>query len=126
MTREEALQLRHNTWLYHRTRRQSGGQAAFRVRVVGKVRTWKRDPERIEIPIKHGIHNDYGTVTASDLKDWFLTEKEAFENNECVKNERKQIRRHLTTEPHARCKRAGHCFEHEQDPSIESCKEDKS
>ena len=35
-------------------------------KVNGKVRTWKRDPNRVEIPIKYGLY-EYGTFTARDI-----------------------------------------------------------
>ena len=35
--------------------------------VNGKVRTWKKDATRIEIPVKHGLYA-YGTIVGSDLK----------------------------------------------------------
>lgn len=40
-------------------------------RVNGKVKTWKRDPSRVHIPVKHGLYN-YGYVTEKDLPfiDW--------------------------------------------------------
>ena len=39
--------------------------------VNGKVRTWKKDTTRIEIPVKHGLYA-YGTITDSDLKHFEL------------------------------------------------------
>lgn len=39
---------------------------ARRAKVNGKVRTWKRDAERVEIPYKYGLY-EYGTFGASDL-----------------------------------------------------------
>lgn len=39
---------------------------ARRVKVNGKVRTWKRDSNRIEIPIEYGLY-EYATFTASDI-----------------------------------------------------------
>ena len=35
-------------------------------KVNGKVRTWKRDPHRVEVPIKYGLY-EYGTFYASDI-----------------------------------------------------------
>lgn len=34
--------------------------------INGKVKTWKRDPSRIEIPVKHGLYV-YGTIVTGDL-----------------------------------------------------------
>ena len=36
------------------------------VKVNGRVRTWKRDPNRIEVPYKYGLY-EYGTFTADDI-----------------------------------------------------------
>jgi len=41
---------------------------ARRVKVNGKVRTWKRDPERVEVPCKYGLY-EYFTLTANDIVD---------------------------------------------------------
>lgn len=37
-----------------------------RAKVNGKVKTWKRDPNRVEVPIKYGMY-EYGTFYASDI-----------------------------------------------------------
>lgn len=37
------------------------------VKINGKVRTWKRSPERIEVPIKYGLY-EYGTFTLGDIE----------------------------------------------------------
>ena len=39
---------------------------ARRIKVNGAVRTWKRDPNRIEVPVKYGLY-EYGTFDASDI-----------------------------------------------------------
>lgn len=39
---------------------------ARKCKVNGKVRTWKRDPERVEIPVKYGMY-EYGTFTEQDI-----------------------------------------------------------
>ena len=35
-------------------------------KVNGKVKRWKRDPNRIEVPMKYGMY-EYGTFYASDI-----------------------------------------------------------
>ena len=40
---------------------------ARRAKVNGRVRTWKRTPSRVEIPVKYGLY-EYGTFTAEDIK----------------------------------------------------------
>ena len=119
MTREEALQLRCNTWLYHRRLRQGARKEPLRVRVTGQVRTWKRDQNRIEIPVKWGMHaSGCGTITASDLADWFTTESEALANSDQAKAKRTRA----STAPHGRCARTKHCVEHDQDSSVLPCR----
>lgn len=39
---------------------------ARRVKVNGAVRRWKRNPNRIEVPVKYGMY-EYGTFTQHDL-----------------------------------------------------------
>lgn len=39
---------------------------ARRVKVNGKVRRWKRDRDRIEVPYKYGLY-EYGTLTERDI-----------------------------------------------------------
>lgn len=65
---DAAKALRYYDRLYHRTARNADG-SALRVRLNGRVRTWKRDAARIEIPVKYGLYG-YHTLTARDLSDW--------------------------------------------------------
>jgi hypothetical protein len=76
MKREEALTLSVGDTLYHGELRQAGGKMPLRVRLSGRVRTWKRDPNRIEIPVKHGMYESY-TITERDLGKWFSSEEDA-------------------------------------------------
>ena len=41
---------------------------ARQAKVNGKVRTWKRNPSRIEIPMKYGLY-EYFTITNRDFTD---------------------------------------------------------
>jgi len=41
-------------------------------RVNGMVKTWKKDSNRIQIPIKHGLY-DYGYIDQDNLYFFFLT-----------------------------------------------------
>lgn len=38
-----------------------------RLKVNGKVKTWKRSPEKVQIPYKYGLY-DYGYVLETDLE----------------------------------------------------------
>ena len=75
MTRGQTLGLGYGDWLYHRTKRQAGGREPLRVRVSGSVRTWKRDPTRIEVPTKWGLRGHH-VITERELPDWYATPEE--------------------------------------------------
>lgn len=53
LTREEALALKRGDVVDFRAH---NGRARF-IRCNGKVKTWKRDPNRIEIPMKYGFRD---------------------------------------------------------------------
>jgi len=72
LTLEQAKALRFGQILYHVENRNADGSAQ-RWRVNGKVRTWKRSPERVEVPIKHGLYA-YGTITPNTLWEFSITE----------------------------------------------------
>ena len=40
---------------------------ARQCKVNGRVRTWKRDPNRVEIPVKYGMY-EYSTFYANDME----------------------------------------------------------
>ncbi len=61
MTLQEAKGLRHGDIIRHNTNKNADGTCQ-RWRVSGMVKTWKRSPERVKVPIKHGLYaNDYLT-----------------------------------------------------------------
>jgi hypothetical protein len=67
ITLEQAKNLKHGDILYHVINRNADGSPQ-RWRVNGKVRTWKRNPERIQVPLKYGLKNfDYLTENELDL-----------------------------------------------------------
>ena len=49
----------------HITALANNGQSRT-VKINGKVRTWKKDPNRIEVPYKYGMY-EYGIFDASDI-----------------------------------------------------------
>jgi len=75
ITLEQAKALTHRDILYHVHNRNANGTSQ-RWRVNGKVKTWKRTPDRIEIPVKHGLRN-YDYLTEDGLHSVCLTEEEA-------------------------------------------------
>jgi len=65
----------YGTMIYHRKLRNNDG-TPLRAKVTGKVKTWKRDPLRFEIPFKYGLY-DYGKVTQDTAGEWSLSEEAA-------------------------------------------------
>jgi len=66
MTLSQAKQLKPGTVLYHRHNRNADGTPQ-RWKVNGKPKTWKRSPERVQVPIKHGLYA-YDYLTENDLE----------------------------------------------------------
>lgn len=75
ITLEQAKQLRVGQTLYHVSKRNADGSPQ-RWKVNGQPKTWKRSPERVEIPVKHGLYA-YDYVTENYLTVICLTEEEA-------------------------------------------------
>jgi len=68
MTLQEARQLQHGQILHYRHARNADGTPQ-RWRVNGAVKTWKRSPERVEVPLKHGLYA-YGYLRDDNLADF--------------------------------------------------------
>jgi hypothetical protein len=75
ITLQQAKELKIGQVIYHRINTNADGSPQ-RWRVNGKVKTWKRYPEKVKVPIKNGLRNcDYLTenelhyVSLSDKKD---------------------------------------------------------
>ena len=67
ITLEQAKALTHGTILYHVSNRNADGTPE-RWRVNGQVKRWKRDTDRIRVPIKHGLWDyDYLENDGLDL-----------------------------------------------------------
>lgn len=73
LTLEQAKKLRPGQILYHRTHRNADGTPQ-RWKVNGKVKTWKRDPSRVYVPLKHGLYA-YDHLREYDLGMVSLKEK---------------------------------------------------
>jgi len=65
ITLEQAKNLKHGDILHHETNKNADGTPQ-RWKVNGKVRRWKREPDRIEVPVKHGLRM-YATLFDTDL-----------------------------------------------------------
>jgi len=74
ITLEQAKQLRPGDILYH-THEVNADGAPQRWRVNGKVKLWKRSPDKVKVPIKHGLYT-YDYLTEQYLDRVSLTEEE--------------------------------------------------
>jgi hypothetical protein len=96
VTLEEAKALRQGQTVYHCSKRNADG-TPVRARVNGKIKLWKRDPYRLQIPMKQGMYYagfylEHGGRTIdsyNNLGQWSLDEDRA--KHGCVgKQPRKQ------------------------------------
>lgn len=76
ITLEQAKQLRIDQVVYVAQFNRKGEPQKWRVN--GQVKTWKRDPARVQVPVKHGLH-DYDYITERNLDCVYLTEEEALD-----------------------------------------------
>ena len=59
ITLDQAKALKPGDIIYHVTHRNADGTAQ-RWKVNGQVKTWKTFPERVRVPVKHGLRSfDY-------------------------------------------------------------------
>ena len=75
ITLDQAKNLTHGTILYH-VENRNYDKTPQRWKVNGKPKVWKRSPDRVQVPLKHGLYS-YGYLTEGDLDLVFLSEKEA-------------------------------------------------
>ena len=67
MTLLEAKNLKSGDIVEHFKNKNADGTPQ-RWKVNGKVKTWKRSPERVRVPLKHGLYAyDYLDETCLDL-----------------------------------------------------------
>jgi hypothetical protein len=65
ITIEQAKNLSYGCILHHVSNKNADGTPQ-RWKVNGEVKTWKRDPNRVKIPVKHGLYS-FGYVTENEL-----------------------------------------------------------
>lgn len=65
LTLDEAKSLQYGDVLHSDLFKNADG-TCMRWRVNGAVKTWKRSPERVRVPIKHGLY-DYDYVYEGNL-----------------------------------------------------------
>ena len=67
ITLEQAKKLEIDTIIYHISNKNADGTRQ-RWKVNGKVKLWGRNPNRIRVPIKHGLYSyDYLTEDNLDM-----------------------------------------------------------
>jgi len=75
ITRENACSITGT--VYHINLRNAD-KTPLRARISGRCKTWKRSPERFQIPFKHGMY-EHGYITEENAGLWRLTEEAAIE-----------------------------------------------
>ena len=75
ITLEQAKRLRPGDILYHKLHCNSDGTPQ-RWRVNGQVKRWKRQPDKIRVPLKHGLYA-YDYLENNHLDLFCLEEKQA-------------------------------------------------
>ena len=65
ITLEQAKNLGYRDVLHHTINKNADGTPQ-RWRVNGKVKTWKRSPDRVKVPVKYGLYR-YDYITENDL-----------------------------------------------------------
>ena len=90
ITLKQAKQLTYGDVIYS-NQFTNANKTPRRWRVNGQVKIWKRDPNRIQIPVKYGLYNHaylcHGTINNKiymrsitlELRDHELTEEKAIE-----------------------------------------------
>ena len=66
ITLEQAKNLNYRQELTHAKFKNADGTPQ-RWRVNGKPKIWKRSPERVRVPVKHGLY-DYDYITENELQ----------------------------------------------------------
>lgn len=79
MDLETTKNLTYHAELHHNTETQNGGKDCYRVRVNGRVKTWKTRPNEVAVPVKWGFRGPYDCITELNMADWHL-------ESECKRN----------------------------------------
>jgi len=118
VTLDEAKNLCRGEWIYHRNARQGGkGRATTPLRArVTSVKTWVRQPDRVEVRAVHGLKGYFTIWHERDLANWFVSERKAVENSD----EERTRRMRYSAIPHGRCPAADRCIE--PVPDEEKCR----
>ena len=68
ITLQQAKALQFGDYIYSNRFTTSDNRTPKRWRVNGQVKTWKRDPNRIQIPFKYGLYN-HGYLCHGEIND---------------------------------------------------------
>lgn len=68
ITIAEAKKLSYRDTIYHVSLKGSDKQP-IRARINGKLKTWKREPERFQLPVKHGLYTCF-YITQDNANEW--------------------------------------------------------
>lgn len=68
MELQTAKNLRTGVYIYHVSKKNADG-SPMRAKVTS-IKTWKRDPGRVEIHYKRGLY-EYGVITESELSMFY-------------------------------------------------------
>jgi len=79
MLLQDAKKLTTNDTIYHCVNVNADGSPQRWI-VNGKVKTWKRDPDRVQVPLKHGMYS-YGYLTERNINEFSLSEEKALNLN---------------------------------------------
>jgi hypothetical protein len=72
MTVDEVRTLTHGQIVYHNSLLNSDG-TSLRARIISKVKTWVREPNRVYVSVCHGL-KDYAYITEKTCDQWLLTD----------------------------------------------------
>jgi hypothetical protein len=70
LTLEIAKTLQYGTILYMKNYKNFDGTPR-RWKVNGKIKLWKRSPNRIRIPVKHGLYN-YDYIDENNINEFMI------------------------------------------------------
>jgi len=70
ITLKQAKALKYGDYVHHKTAKNSDGTPQ-RFRVNGKPKTWKRSPERVQVPVKRGMY-EFGYLTEHNISEFNL------------------------------------------------------
>lgn len=68
--RNSAITLKHGQILHHVTK-LNRDNTPLRVRITGKVQTWKTRPGAFKIPVKYGLYES-GYITQDNADSWVI------------------------------------------------------